>query len=166
MRFTVLLLAASAAFAADPALRIEGVSGRDGAVKPAMELSLVELAAMPRVTVQGKTHDGKDHTFEGVAVAELLKRAGLPQGEDVRGPMLARYILVTAHDGYRAVYALPEFDPAFTDNRAIVADRMDGRPLDAHDGPLRLVLPSEKRESRWVRMVERIQILSAPGTGK
>jgi DMSO/TMAO reductase YedYZ molybdopterin-dependent catalytic subunit len=44
----------------------------------------------------------------------------------------------------------------------LIADRMDGQPLSAHDGPLRLVLPSEKRETRWVRMVERIEILSAP----
>jgi DMSO/TMAO reductase YedYZ molybdopterin-dependent catalytic subunit len=69
---------------------------------------------------------------------------------------------VTAHDGYRVVFSLPELDPAFSDGRALLADRMDGQPLSAHDGPLRLVLPSEKREARWVRMVERIEMLSAP----
>jgi hypothetical protein len=95
-------------------------------------------------------------------VAELLHRAGLPQGEEVRGPMLARYILVSAHDGYRALFSLPELDPAFTDSRALLADKVDGQPLSAHDGPLRLVLPAEKREARWVRMVERIEILAAP----
>lgn len=162
MRLSVLLFLSAAAFAADPALRIEGVAGRDGVSKPALQLTLADLAAMPRVTLQGKTHDGKEHSFEGVAVAELLHRAGLPQGEEMRGPMLARYVLVSAHDGYRAIFSLPELDPAFTDGRALVADRMDGQPLSAHDGPLRLVLPSEKRETRWVRMVERIQILSAP----
>jgi DMSO/TMAO reductase YedYZ molybdopterin-dependent catalytic subunit len=57
---------------------------------------------------------------------------------------------------------LPELDPAFSDSRALIADRMDGQPLSPHDGPLRLVLPSEKRETRWVRMVERIEIQSAP----
>lgn len=164
MRLSALLLVAAAAFAADPALRIAGVAGRDGVAKPALELSLADIAAMPRTTLPGKTHDGKDHTFEGVAMAELLRRAGLPQGENVRGPLLARYILVSAHDGYRALFSLPEFDPAFTDSRAIIADKMDGQPLSAHDGPLRLVLPSEKREARWVRMVERIEILAAPDT--
>lgn len=163
MRLSVLLFLAAAAFAADPALRIEGVAGRDGVARPALQLTLADIAAMPRVTLQGKTHDGKEqHTFEGVALAELLHRAGLPQGEDVRGPLLARYVLVAAHDGYRAVFSLPELDPAFTDSRALIADRMDGQPLSAHDGPLRLVLPSEKRETRWVRMVERIEILAAP----
>jgi hypothetical protein len=162
MRLSLLLCLAAAAFAADPALRIEGIAGRDGVVKPAQQFSLADIAAMPRTTLQGKTHDGKDHTFEGVAMAELLRRAGLPQAENVRGPVLARYLLVSAHDGYRTIFSLPEFDPAFTDNRALLADKMDGKALDDHDGPLRLVLPAEKREARWVRMVERIELLSAP----
>ena len=162
MRLPALLFVAAVAFAADPALRVEGMAGRDGVLKPALQLSLADIAAMPRVTVQAKTHDGKEHTFEGVAMAGLLQRAGLPQGENVRGLILARYIVVSAHDGYRAVFSLPEFDPAFTDARSLLADKMDGQPLSGHDGPLRLVLPSEKREARWVRMVERIEILAAP----
>src|SRR5580693_9442634 len=163
MRLSAVLVLAAAAFAADPALRIEGIAGRDGVAKPAQTFSLADIAAMPRTTVQIKTpHDGKDHTFEGVAMAELLRRAGLPQAENVRGPVLARYILMSAHDGYRTIFSLPEFDPAFTDNRALLADKMDGKPLDDHDGPLRLVLPTEKREARWARMVEKIEILSAP----
>jgi hypothetical protein len=164
MRLTVLLCLAVAAFAADPALRIEGVAGRDGVAKPTLQLTLADIAAMPRTSLKGKTHDGKEHTFDGVAMSELLHRAGLPQAEEVRGPILARYILVSAHDGYRALFSLPEFDPAFTDNRVILADKMDGQPLSDRDGPLRLVMPAEKREARWVRMVERIEILAAPDT--
>jgi len=76
--------------------------------------------------------------------------------------MLSRDVLVTAHDGYRAVFSLPELDPAFSDSRALIADRMDGQPLSPRDSPLRLLLPSEKRETRWVRMVERIEIQAAP----
>jgi DMSO/TMAO reductase YedYZ molybdopterin-dependent catalytic subunit len=162
MRLPALLFLAATAFAADPALRIEGVAGRDGVAKPALNLSLADIAAMPHTTLKGKTHDGKEHTFDGVPMSELLHRAGLPQGEEVRGPILARYILVSAHDGYRTIFSLPEFDPAFTDNRALLADKMDGQPLSDRDGPLRLVIPAEKREARWVRMVERIEILSAP----
>lgn len=158
---SVLILAVSA-FAADPVLRIEGIAGHDGVVQPPMQLSLADLQSMPRVSLPAKTHDGKDHTFEGVALAELLHRAGLPQGDAVRGPMLTRYLLVTAHDGYRAVFSLPELDPAFSDSRALLADRMDGQPISPRDGPLRLVMPAEKREARWVRMVERIELVAAP----
>ncbi len=162
MRLSLLLCLAATAFAADPALRIEGIAGRDGVVKPAQPFTLADIAAMPRTTLQAKTHDGKDHTFEGVAIAELLRRAGLAQADNVRGPMLVRYLVVSAHDGYRSVFSLPELDPAFTDNRALLADKMDGQPLSDRDGPLRLVIPAEKREARWVRMVERIELMSAP----
>jgi hypothetical protein len=162
MKRVLLLLLATAVFAADPALRIAGVAGRDGVAKPETLLTASDLQAMPRVKLQAKTHDGKEHTFEGVAVAELLKRAGQPQGEDLKGPLLARYVVISAHDGYRAVFSLPELDPAYSDSRALVADRMDGAPLSDHDGPLRIILPNEKRESRWVRMVERIEVVASP----
>jgi DMSO/TMAO reductase YedYZ molybdopterin-dependent catalytic subunit len=162
MHLLPLLFLAGAAFAADPVLRIEGVAGHDGVARPPVQFSLAELQSMPRVALQAKAHDGKDHAFEGVALAELLHRAGLPQGEEPRGPLLSRYLLVTAHDGYRAIFSLPELDPAFSDTRALVADHMDGQPLPSRDGPLRLVLPAEKRETRWVLMLERIEILSAP----
>jgi DMSO/TMAO reductase YedYZ molybdopterin-dependent catalytic subunit len=150
------------AFGADPVLRIEGIAGHDGVPRAAFQVSLADLQSMPRVTLQAKTHDGKDHAFEGVALAELLHRAGLPQGEELRGPLLSRYLLMTAHDGYRTLFSLPELDPAFSDTRALLADRMDGQPLSSRDGPLRLILPAEKREARWVRMVERIELLAAP----
>jgi DMSO/TMAO reductase YedYZ molybdopterin-dependent catalytic subunit len=162
MRIFPLLVLAISAFAADPVLRIEGIAGHDGVVKAPLQISLADLQAMPRVTVRAKTHDGKEHGFEGVALAEVLHRAGLPQGEEVRGPLLSKYLLVTAHDGYRAIFSLPELDPAFTETHALLADRMDGEALTSREGPLRLVLPSEKRETRWVRMVEKIELLAAP----
>jgi DMSO/TMAO reductase YedYZ molybdopterin-dependent catalytic subunit len=152
----------ASAFAAEPALRIDGVAGRDGIAKPATQLSLSDLQSMPRAKARVKMRDGKEHLFEGVAVAELLKKAGQPQGEELRGSLLSRYILITAHDGYRAVFSLPEFDPAFDDTEALLADRMDGEPIPTRDGPLRLILPKEKRESRWMRMVERIEVVSTP----
>ena len=59
-------------------------------------------------------------------------------------------------DGYRAVYALAELDPVFTDDRALVVDTRDGKPLSGEEGPLRMLLPEEKRPARWVRQVKRI----------
>jgi len=71
------------------------------------------------------------------------------------------YVLVKARDGYAAVLALPEFDAGFTDRVILLADRRDGHPLDAVEGPLRLVVPDEKRRARWVRQVIDIQVLWA-----
>jgi len=47
------------------------------------------------------------------------------------------------------VIALPELDPAFTDKQIVLALARDGKPLDAKEGPYRLVIPDEKRMARW-----------------
>jgi hypothetical protein len=163
MRWTILAALGFAYMlpAADVALTIHGVSGRDGAARPALELSLADLAAMPRTTVQ-LTVDAKPHTIEGVLVYEVLKKAGQPFGDQMRKAQLMKYAVCSARDGYRALFALPEFDPAFTAAGALIADRMDGQPLPAGKGPLRLVIPGEKTGSRSIYMMERIDIQSAP----
>ena len=156
-----VLFLASTLSAADVALTVEGVTGRDGVAKPALVLALSDFAALPRVTVQ-VTADGKSHTFDGVLVYEVLKKAGQPFGDQLRKSQLVKYALFSAHDGYRALFALPEFDPAFTPAAALIADRMDGQPLPANKGPFRLVVPGEKTPARFIYMLERIDIQSAP----
>jgi hypothetical protein len=93
-----------------------------------------------------------------VPLVELLKTAGVKFGQDLRGPALATYLVVEAADGYRAVFALPELDPAFTDRVILLADRRDGKPLDEREGPLRIVVPGEKRAARWVRQVVALKV--------
>jgi hypothetical protein len=71
---------------------------------------------------------------------------------------MANYLVVEASDGYRAVFALPELDPASTDRVIILADRREGKPLGEHEGPLRVVVPGEKKPSRWVRQVIALRV--------
>jgi hypothetical protein len=158
--FGVLLLAAL--HSEEVALQVSGAAGRDGVARPPLTLTLADLAGLDHVSVQVRAHDGAEHVYGGVPVSAILKRAGMPSGEDLRGSLLARYVMVTAHDGYRVLFSLPELDPAFTNSQAILADRVDGKPLTGREGPLRIVIPGEKRESRWIRMVEKIEILSSP----
>jgi DMSO/TMAO reductase YedYZ molybdopterin-dependent catalytic subunit len=143
-------------------LRVEGAAGRDGVAKPALSLSLEDLTAMPHVAARVRTRDGTERTYEGVLLSKVLERAGQPLGEDLRGSLLTRYVLVVAHDGYRVLFSLPEVDPAFCDARIIVAYKVDGKPLPDREGPLRFVIPAEKSEPRWIRMVERIEIAATP----
>jgi hypothetical protein len=39
------------------------------------------------------------------------------------------------------------------DKVVLIVDKRDGKPLDAKEGPLRLVVPDEKMHARWVRQV-------------
>jgi hypothetical protein len=50
-------------------------------------------------------------------------------------------------------------DPAFTNRLVLIADRVDGKPLSARDGPLKIVVPGDKRADRWVRGVERLRVV-------
>jgi hypothetical protein len=159
-RTAFLLIAALPCLAAD--LRIEGAAARDGILKPPLIVTAAEFARFPRTAVTARDRDGKEHRYEGVSIAELLRHAGQALGDEMRGPVMQRYAVMTAHDGYRIVFALPELDPAFTNTPVLVVDRIDGQPLPQRDGPLRIVAPADKQPTRWLRSVEKIEILAAP----
>ena len=145
-----------------PVLRVEGAAGRDGVAKPPLTLTPEDLGNMSHATARVRTRDGAERTYEGVLLSEILKRAGQPLGEELRGSLLSKYVLAVAHDGYRVLFSLPEIDPAFSDGRIIVAYKVDGKPLPDREGPLRFVIPAEKREARWIRMIEKIEISATP----
>jgi len=132
-----------------------------GDVDHPLSLSLDDLHKMPRITLKvTDPHEHKDETFEGVALAELLKESGVPQGPKLRGAAVATYVIAEAADGYRVIFSLAELDSDFQDSGVIVADRMDGKPLDEKAGPLRLVAPHDKRPARWIRMLQNIKVVT------
>jgi DMSO/TMAO reductase YedYZ molybdopterin-dependent catalytic subunit len=148
------LLPCLAAQAAEP-----GRLDVTGAVERPLDLQISDLEKMPHVRVDVKDRDGSLITYEGVPLAELLKAAGAPIGEKLRGANMASYILAEAKDGYRVVFALPELDPAFTDSKVFIAYAANGKPLPDGQGPFRIVAPQEKRPARWIRMLQRIQVV-------
>lgn len=129
-----------------------------GDVTTPLSLSVADLAALPRTTVEMK-EEGRTSTYGGVLVAEILKRAGVPLGAELRGDALATCIVASASDGYRVVFSIAELDPVFTGSRIIVADSVDGKPLFAYQGPIRIVVPSDTRAARSVRMLQRLDVV-------
>src|SRR5258708_37528550 len=130
-----------------------------GAVERPLNLQISDLEKMPHVSVEVKDHDGRLTTYEGVPLAELLKAAGAPIGEKLRGANMASYVLAEAKDGYRVVFALPGLDSAFNDSKVLVAYSANGKPLPDGQGPFRIVAPQERRPARWIRMLQRIQVV-------
>lgn len=137
-------------------LRVEPAAGQP------LQLSPELWNALPHLSVTAVEHDGERATFEGVPVAEVLRLAGAPLGAELRGQNLRTYIVARAADGYAVVFALAEFDPAFSDRVILIADRRNGEPIRAADGPLRFVVPGDKRQARWIRKLQSISILTAP----
>ena len=122
-------------------------------------LNRADLEALPHIKVTAVAHSSDTVNFEGVTLKSILEKAGVTFGESMKGKRLASCLLVEAADGYRAVIALPELDPAFTDKQTMLAFLRNGKPLDEKEGPYRIVIPDEKRMARWVRKVTTLKIV-------
>lgn len=127
-----------------------------------VRLSATELKALPHITVTfHNTHTNADEIYSGVRLADLLAKLGAPLGDALRGKALADYVVATGADGYKSVLALGEIDSSFHPGDVIVADAIDGKPLDAHNGPFKLVVTEDKRPARSVRNLISIELRSA-----
>ncbi|MEQ1870900.1 MAG: molybdopterin-dependent oxidoreductase [Vicinamibacterales bacterium] len=142
----------AAAQTTSQALTVAGDVGTPLSVTPE------QLKAFPRTKVEVK-EDGRTLVYEGVLVGEILKRAGVPLGTELRGNAIASYVVASATDGYQVVFSLAELDPGFTSNDIIVADTIDGKPLFAYQGPLRIVAPKDARAARSIRMLQRLEVV-------
>ncbi|HEY4361590.1 MAG TPA: molybdopterin-dependent oxidoreductase [Bryobacteraceae bacterium] len=129
-----------------------------GDVKQPLTLTADDLAKMPRATVR-TSNNGLETVYEGVWLHEVLKRAGVPLGSEMRGKALASYLLASAKDGYQVVFSVAEVDPAFTDSEMLLADKADGKPLVGSQGPFRLVVAKDKPGARSVRMLNKIEVV-------
>lgn len=129
-----------------------------GEVLKPLTLSAADLASMPRTTAVAKDKQGVEHSFSGVALADIFKEAGVTTGRQLRGENLAKYVLVTCADNYQVVFSLAELDSSFTDRVVILADQMEGKPLAPGVGPFRVIVPGEKKPARNCFQVTAIAI--------
>jgi len=151
----VILLWGTTLHAAQAASQALAIAGD---VATSLSLTPEQLKAFPRTKVEVK-EDGRTLVCEGVLVGEILKRAGVPLGTELRGNAIASYVVASATDGYQVVFSLAELDPGFTSNDIIVADTLDGKPLFAYQGPLRIVAPKDSRAARSIRMLQRLEVV-------
>ena len=130
-----------------------------GEVPTHLELSANDLAGFHRQTLSVTDEHGTRAEYAGVPVAEILRRAGAPLGKELRGPNMAMGVIARGSDGYRVLFSLMEFDPAFNDHDVLLADHRDGKLLDTREGPLRLIVAGDKRGARWVRGVIAFEVV-------
>jgi DMSO/TMAO reductase YedYZ molybdopterin-dependent catalytic subunit len=130
-----------------------------GDIATPLTLKAEDLAAMPREKATVPEQDGTEVEYEGVPLREVLKRAGAPLGNDLRGKALATYVRAKARDGYEVVFTLGEIDTEFGNTQILVADKRDGKALFGYQGPFRLVCPKDKAGARSVRMLETLQVV-------
>jgi hypothetical protein len=154
-----LLLAALVALAVTPAqaqdLKVT-VTGRDS-----VTLTPADLKALPRAKATFTAH-GRQITYEGPVLNAALLKAGVVSGDRLMGRYLNQVVVAKGADGFTASYSLGETDPIYRANPVIIADSKDGQPLDAKEGPYRLVVDGDLRPGRSVRQVVSVEVKPVP----
>ncbi len=118
----------------DPAIEI------GGAVAESFTVPVTDLATLPRRELTADFHCVAGWTatgvrWEGVAFADFYRLILEPAA---RGPVT--HLVFGGLDGYESVVAIED---ALADD-VLIADRLDGRPLDSdHGAPVRLVSPRQ-----------------------
>ena len=121
-----------------------------GLVKEKRIFSWRDFQALPRVGVTADFHcvtrfSTLDNGWEGVPTRELLRHVEVDPE--------ASHVLVHCFGGYTTNLPLEDF----LSERALLADRHNGRPLPVdHGGPVRLVVPHlyAWKSAKWVSGVE------------
>jgi hypothetical protein len=122
-------------------------------------LTAAQIAAMPHVSINALDRNISAQ-FDGVPLAAVLSATGIQLGDKLHGPRMAEVLLAEAADGYKVVFALAELDPAFATRAIILADKRDGKPLSATEGPFRIVVPGDKRPARWIRQLTTLRVVA------
>lgn len=151
----LLALAAALALIASPVLAQDlkvTVAGRDSVI-----LTPAEVAALPRAkaTIQVK---GQAVTYEGAVLHAALLKAGVVAGERLMGRYLNQVVVLRAGDGFTSLLSIAETDPVYRANPVILADTVNGHPLDAREGPYRVVVDGDLRPSRSPRNVVAVEV--------
>jgi hypothetical protein len=120
------------------------------------------LREYPQTTVTVFDHHAnKNMTYTGVPLMDLLAHLGVPHGKNLMGKPLQDYLVATGSDGYTTVLSLGEADPEFHPGVVLVADTLEGKPLDAKTGPFRLVVSEDRNATRSVRNLVKIEVRKA-----
>lgn len=105
-------------------------------------------------------------TFTGVPLWQVISAAQPNLNADVRNDRGSMFIVVTSSDSYQAVIAWGEIDPELAGQPILLAYEENGVPLDDAQGGIRLVVPGDRRDSRYVSGVANVSLRDAPTVEK
>ena len=121
------------------------------------KVEINDLSSYQRTEVLAKVvGDGRGYhglkRYGGVSLREILRKTDVGQEQDVA-------ILVSAPDGYRALFSYGEIFLAPLGERIMVADSLNGKPLD-EDGRFLFLPPDDLSADRDIKAVDKIEVVS------
>jgi len=123
--------------------------------------SVADLKAMAQTTVSvHNEHTKMDESYAGVALGDLLAKAGFTVTNATHRTMLRSYLKVEGTDKYWVLYSVTEVEGTEHKGDVIVATSMNGKGLGA-DGELKLVSTEDAKPQRWVRNLAAVTMVGA-----
>lgn len=125
-----------------------------------------DLANYPTSSIEVSYYSGQEgfltRRYTGVLLGDLLKAAVVQTDPAVKGDILRKYVVVSASDCYEVVLPVSDVLPDYGGQQILVAFADgQGKSLGT-DGFAKLVVPGDKRASRYVSNIVRIRVRSAP----
>jgi len=168
-RWCLLLLASCASApsppapaAGEPELTVDGNLPRPG------RLSLRDLEALGPEDVHWTFRD-QEHVYRGIPLDRLLVHLGFEAGGGgsalptrERRPGWRNVVVASAADGFYSVFTCAEVMPEMGSTRAFVVWSRDGAPLPADEGPLRMVVTTDRKGSRSARRLTGLRVVEMP----
>ncbi|MBF6181377.1 TMAO/DMSO reductase [Nocardia otitidiscaviarum] len=125
-----------------PPIPDDPVIAVDGALTEGFTLPVAGLAELPRRAIEADFHcvagwSATGLRWEGIAFETLYRTRVVPR---LRPGAVISHVVFDGLDGYRSITLLEDVLHA----DVLIADRLDGRPLDGdHGAPVRLVSPAQ-----------------------
>lgn len=131
----------------------------DGYVAQKVELTMADFHRLPMQQYATTHQRGDTVLYDVVRLVDVLALAGVPTKDQLKGEERQKIVVVTAGDGYKVVFSLPELDPKTEGGAVLLAIGQEGKPLNKQVGPLQIIAPNDRLHSRWIRKVRHIDIL-------
>ena len=126
----------------------------------ATQLTLTDLVNLPQVTITVRDgHTGKDVTYTGPLVSDVLARAGLVPSDDTHQLILHSTVVATGADGYYVIYSAAELEPSFAGTKSIIAV-MRGELPNTEGGLIQIVNSTDTKPARWVHGLANLNVMS------
>jgi molybdate transport system substrate-binding protein len=103
--------------------------------------------------------------FTGVDLREVLDAAQINYNPDQKNDTLSMYIVATGSNGYQAILAYGDIAPNFGNQQILVAYEQDGKPI-TDSGPIRLVVPGDSYDGRYVSNLIGLEVRHGPVVGQ
>jgi hypothetical protein len=144
-----------------PSATVSGAVADPLVITPATLSALNKSQIMTETATYLQGTTSVTDTYTGVSLWDLIQDAGLLTNPAIKNDALNFVVVATGSDGYRAVFSLGEIDPAFGNQKDIVAYSDTGGQLGAggSDGALRIVVPGDIAGGRYVSNVTSLQVI-------